>query len=383
MRRKVMKDRFRSPFAARLTACVLAVLFILGSAGCSTQTQVLMTAGTETVTVPEAKLFLYLTLEAYEEKAGENVWKLRIDGESALEAACRSALSSMQRSRTVLLHLSAGQKTLTQEEEGLVREAADNVYTRLGAETCARFGLERAAVEKIMKEEYWVSKFVSQMAYLPDMGEVDRRVEERFVWYDHLDISEYMQRVRLEGIFIYAGQWLGEEWVSYSGNVLEDSRARAEEALQAVAGGEPIVKAAEKYSEVTDLSQAPPFQEGLIRCRMYHQYYAGQMERNLWESIYRLPAGSLSGILESKYGYLIVQVGSFPQLFGNDTERYQTMLAELKEEYRAGLMEEQTGRGIEKTILEWQNDLSFKTEYALWQTVTEEVADAYFAGKNG
>ena len=380
MKQKTSK-RSAGFLSRRLLPVLLAAMCVFSGAGCAHETPVLMTVGSETVTAPEARLFLYMTLEAYEEKAGENVWKLRVNGESAPEAAARSALSSMLRSRTVLLHLTAGQKTLTQEEEGWVKEAADNACSRLGDGLMERFGLDRQAVEKIIKEEYWVSKFVSQMAYLPDAGEVDRLVEEHFVWYDHLDVAEYMQRVRLEGIFIATGQYLGEEWVNYSSGALSDAYMRAEEALQSLSDGMSFTETAEQYSEVSDLSQAPPFQEGLIRCRMYHQYYAGQMEQNLWESIYRLPAGSVSGILESKYGYLIVKVASFPQLLENDAERYRTTLEELKRDYRSSLLEEQTGQGIERTIREWQNDLAVKTDYALWQRVTEEVTDAYFVAE--
>ena len=69
--------------------------------GCSAP-EAVVTVADETVYEQQAMLYLALTLQTYEERAGKEIWSMRIGGMDAFDAACEAALESMIRNKTVL-----------------------------------------------------------------------------------------------------------------------------------------------------------------------------------------------------------------------------------------------------------------------------------------
>lgn len=354
-------------------AATVAILsLMLGTCACR-QTKVVMTVETETVQEHQALLYLALTVQEYEERAGKEIWQMRIGGISAFDAASEAALESLIRNQTVLVNLHASQKTLTLEEEQLVEEAAGSLIRRIGEETLSRWGISSDEVRSYMEEDYWVYKFRSQMAYMPNEEEVDRQVEEHFVWYENVDVSEYMQKIWLDAIVIYCGQDMDGEWITYSEEGRQQQYEKALEAQEKLSGGMLFEKVKEEYSEEPVVQLAPPFTEGQVQSGGGNIFYKGQLERDLWEALFKIPVGQTSGILQSDSGYLIVKVLGFPQSGPADGEVYRKKLDEAREAYRQERMEEQTGKGIRTIIDQWREELTVTVDVDQWQAAVEKV----------
>ncbi len=298
--------------------CVFLLFFL---SGCKTSP--VLTVGQNEISGEQARIYLALTLQEYEQRGGNEIWNMKIGGENAYDAACEAALSSMIRNRVVLEKRHTAKRTITQEEQKEIDQAVDRLYQRLGAETLEAWGLTREQVEKLIQEEYTVWSFLSQMDYEADQTEVERQVEEYFVWYDHLNVEEYMQKIWLDAVVIYTGQWIGGEWVEYSAEGKERQRQQAEQAAEALASGAEFEEVRKRYSEEETIRFAAPFREGLIQNDVGSVFYKGQLERNLWEPLFRIPSGEYSQILESRYGYLIVKVLGFPDTEDDAQRIYQ------------------------------------------------------------
>lgn len=357
-----------------LKAAALALVILL-TACCFRQTEAVLTVENETASYHQALLYLALTVQEYEEKAGDEVWKMRVGGRGAFDAASDAALESLIRNKTVLVNLHAAQKSLTLEEEELVEDAAVSLIRRIGEETLKEWGISKEEVRTYIQEDYWVYKFRSQMAYMPDEEEVDRQVEEHFVWYENADVSEYMQKIWLDAIVIYSGQYMDGEWISYSREQQQQQYEKAQEAQEKLSTGALFEKVKEEYGEETVVQLFPCFTEGEVRSGGGNIFYKGQLERDLWEALFKIPVGQTSGILTSEYGYLIVKVLGYPQSGVSDGNIYRKKLDEAREAYREERMQEQTGEGIRTIIDQWREDLSVTVNADQWQAAAEKVRE--------
>lgn len=356
----------------RLWLWIAAVIMLVSAVGCVKESPII-TVGDQTVSEQQAQLYLALTVQEYEQRAGQQIWDMRLGGKSAYDAACEAALASLIRNKTVYGRLQSAQKTLTQEEEELIDRAVGILYDRIGSETMAAWEMERETVREYVKEDYCVSKFISQMAYAPDMEEVERRVEEYFVWYDNIDVTEYMQKIWLDAIVIYSGQWLDGNWVPYSEEEKQKQYNKAQEAMDRLEAGETFEEVREKYTEEDLTQMALPFREGLVCFGEGNIFYKGQLERDLWEAMFRVPIGQISTVLESEYGYLIVKVLGFPQASDKDQDVYQEKLGAVREEYRLRMVEELTREGIETIINEWRDGQPVSVDTRRWQRIVDAV----------
>ena len=353
-------------------AIFLLVFMLLLGWGCKGKASV-ANVGNEEVTYQQAQLYLALTLQEYEKIGGSQIWEMKIGGLEAYDAACEAALDSMILSKTVLSRIPNRQKVLTLEEEQLIEGAVDILYERLGTETLQEWDITREEVKNYIQEDYYVSTFISQMNYSPDMGEVDRLVEEAFVWYDNVNVAEYMEKIRMDTIFLYCGQMMDDQWVSYSEEVRQAQYAKAEEALERIKAGEPFDKVRKEYSEEEKIRDAAAFNVGVVRTDNAHMFYKGQLERNLWEVLFRIPAGQISEILECEQGYLIVRVMSYPAAGKQDEKLYRKKLQEAKDAYRLQVIEEQSAQGINRIIEQWQEELYIHVDTNQWQQIMESV----------
>ncbi len=348
--------------------CVFLMLFL---SGCKTSP--VLTVGKDEISVEQARIYLALTLQEYEQRGGNEIWNMKIGGESAYDAACEAALSSMIRNRVVLEKRHTSKRTITQEEQTEIDQAVDRLYQRLGAETLESWRLTREQVEKLVQEEYTVWSFLNQMDYEADQTEVERQVEEYFVWYDHLNVEEYMQKIWLDAVVIYTGQWIGDEWVEYSAEGKERQRQQAEQVAEALASGTEFEEVRKRYSEEETIRFAAPFREGLIQNDVGSVFYKGQLERNLWEPLFRIPSGEYSQILESRYGYLIVKVLGFPDTEDDAQRIYQQKLETEREQYRQTVLKAETYKGILAIVEQWQEETEVHIDTAQWQRVTESL----------
>ncbi len=367
---------FGRAFLGKAAVICLALIFFAaaGLAGCRARTEKpVMEVGTQQVYAPQARLYLLLCLEAFENEAGESIWQMKVGGRDAYDAACEAAYASMLRSRTVLGQLRSSQKELSGEENARIEAALAVLKDNVGEAKLASYGITDELALQYLKEDYLVSRFIDQMSYMPDSEEVLRELEETFVWYENLDVSEYMQRIQMDAIFLYSGQYLDGEWVPYSQDVRENQMKKAQEAYERLTQGESFESVRAEYSELAVGEKAPCFTVGLIQSGGWGMYYKGQLERDLWESVFRVPAGQFSRVLESDTGYVIVQAISYPAAVDADVQAYAGKLETLRDEYREKITQEHAGEGIENLINDWQEEQSVYLDEDAWRKITEQL----------
>jgi hypothetical protein len=345
----------------------VAWLLLLTSLGGCSAPEVVVTVADETVYEQQAMLYLALTLQAYEEQAGKEIWNMRIGGMDAFDAACEAALESMIRNKTVLSRRHSTQTTLISNQEE-IEQAASNLRDRIGAETLDEWGITQEQVIACIEEDYRVYQALQQISYLPDTDEIEERVDEYFVWYDHVDVDEYMERIWLDAIIVYTGQFMDGEWIQATGN---GAYEKAEEAMAALEAGASFDEVKQQYNEEENLATAPCFTAGVVQSQSGNFFYKGQLERDLWEELFRIPVGQTSDVLTTEYGYLIVRVIGFPGAEENDRVLYQRKLEEVREEYRQQISQEMIQEGLESTIDQWRQELSVTVHMEKWQQIME------------
>lgn len=355
-----MKKRVKAVFALGI------LLVLLG--GCKRPVAVVTVEG-ETVYEQQATLYLALTLKAYEEQAGKEIWNMRIGGVDAFDAACEAAMESMIRNKTVLIRRHGTQTTLIGDEEE-IRRSSENLTERIGAQTLEGWGITKEQVESCVSEDYRVYQALQQITYLPDEEEIEERVDEYFVWYDHVDVDEYMERIWLDAVVIYTGQFMDGEWVEATG---KGAYEKAQEAKAALDGGASFEAVKKEYNEEKNIASAPCFTVGVVQAQSGNIFFKGQLERDLWEELFRIPIGQNSEILTTEYGYLIVRVVGFPEKELNDRALYHRKLEEAREEYRQEMTQKMIQEGIESTIDQWRQELSVTVHMEAWQRIIENL----------
>lgn len=371
--------RLRKRFAAICLALIIAAaggLSTAGLAGCRAikAEKPVLEVGSQEIYAPQARLYLLLCLEAYESEAGASIWQMKVGGRDAYDAACEAAYASMLRSRTVLEQMRSAQKALTDDDNARIAEAFTALQEKVGTEKLAAYGITDELALQYLQEDYLVARFIAQMSYIPDPEEVERQLAETFVWYENLDVADYMQRIQMDAVFLYSGQFLDGEWIPYSQEMQKIQMQKAQEAYEKLMLGESFEDVRAEYSELSMVGEkAPCFTAGLIQCGGRNLYYKGQLERDLWESVFRVPAGQFSRVLETDTGYVIVQAISYPAATDSDLQAYAGKLDAIREEYRERITRELAAQGIEDLIRDWQQEETVQLDEDAWRQITEQM----------
>ena len=140
-----MRKRVKAVFALGI------LLVLLG--GCKRPVAVVTVEG-ETVYEQQATLYLALTLKAYEEQAGKEIWNMRIGGVDAFDAACEAAMESMIRNKTVLI-IAHRMRTVAGADKIVVLENGKTVQQGSPAELMEQDGLYRHMVRIQQESADW------------------------------------------------------------------------------------------------------------------------------------------------------------------------------------------------------------------------------------
>lgn len=367
---KRLRACFCSSLRLFLVLCLLFQTLFLTS-GCSSDYAGLLRVDDVSITASKARIYLALVARQYEEKAGEDIWSMELESKPAWDTACDAALSSLIRNQVVLNHLRPSQTMVSEEEEEKIRTACAAVRNSLGSDVIESWGIDNDTLYTYMLEDFCVSQYISEMSFIVDEAEIDRKMEEYFVWYDHLDASEYMKKVILDAIIIYTGQYIDGEWVSFSEDVREEQRVKAQNAAAFLESGYAFSMVKEALNEEPVQGDSPMFRQGLVVNTGSHAMYKGQMDRDLWEPVFKIPLGGYSGAIPCQFGYVIVHVTTYPA--DGTEEEYQEKLSQLKEEYRERLYESYSGTGINQIIDEWERETTITLNQNLWKEITDSM----------
>ncbi len=320
----------------------------------------------------EALIYLRLTLMEYEEIAGENVWDLSPGGRDAFQMAADNALDSVIRVK------------LVQPDNGVVSQS---VHTKLSAKVVElkeklgeawikKMDISDVMLYRILAENYWAAEFESKLKY--DAGDIakdiDARVENAFAEYNDTDTEIYLQKVRLQSIMCYTGEWVEGVWIQYPEERQKEKQILMEEVSKRIKEGEDFSQLCKEYNEMREFGN-PLFSQGIFKNRDGGFFYRGQIYADLVEQIFRLSEGQCSEVIETEYGYLIVKVQKYPERSEQDLLIYKNTLANEKLEYRNELIATLRKQKIEEEVERLRQGTRVEVQYTEWDKILREYVE--------
>lgn len=354
MSRQVKKERNR-PSRKRIGGIAVAILIMVGLLCLylypkrPDQTVVLQ-VNDEQISASEAMIYHLLMQEQFENMVSEDIWELEILGLDPNQTELERVLESIIRVKAI--QPAAG--SVTEKEEEDLKRKADTLEAYLGDAYMQQHGIDRTLVEKVVEENYLAYRYENQATFLPGSNEeeIHTKMNEIFARYDHLNVEQYTRSATLMPMMFFTGEWVEGEWVSYP----EAQKAVILEKVQKVYENldpDNFKRFAAEYADSTELENNPVFEEGVVQNPNmdFGTVYFGQMKQEVAEVVWGTPMNTVSPLIETEYGYLIVKVVSFLPAGQDDGAVYEAGLAEVKAQYRSKVIEELKRQRMQE---EWQ-----------------------------
>ena len=333
---------------------------------------VLVTINGEEVSEAEGRLYLEMMERIYEEKGGKEIWDIPLSGQDSRKTAEENALDSLI--RTKILAREYDPARLTDSDRRNIERGIIKVTTLLGEKHLKAIGLEAEDLARIMEESYRAFRFERGMSFLPGTmeSELDQRVAEAFIAYEVADQDAYLQRVSIDAIMIYTGEWIDGTWVRYPASQREEKLARMEEAYARIQAGGQFALTRNWYTEDKILTDSPVLSEGVVVSEDPAEYlYQGQIQDDVAEAIFKTPAGETTGILETQYGYILVKVLGFSKPGYLDQKRYEEVVDQAREEYRTELIQELEAEQLESEYSRLLEQAAVDIHEDVWDRITK------------
>ncbi len=358
----------------RISVCLL-LCFLLLLPACRQQEEidtVLMTINGEPVEAVEGRLYLEMTRQIYEERGGQEIWTMDLRGRDSARTASDNALDSLIRTKVTAREFDASR--LTDSDLRIIERSVALLRAAIGEERMQVLSLSEKDLERYMEESYRAYRFESSMSFLPGTmeDELNAQVDGRFVAYEVADRDSYLDKVRLDAIMIYTGVWIDDAWVQYPASQREEKLKTMQKAQQAIEEGLPFSAARILYSEDRDVTDCPLFNEGVIRSGSGTTgLYRGQIQSAVADTIFKTPSGETTEILDTEYGYLLVQVHSFQEPEAIDYQNYRTQLVRARQQYRMQLEKELSEEQLESEYLRALSETDIVIHEEVWNRIVQ------------
>ncbi|MCI8633794.1 MAG: hypothetical protein HFE64_09995 [Lachnospiraceae bacterium] len=334
---------------AALTAMLAAGLLILSLQSGKRADQIrILQVGDEMVYANEAMVYWHLLCNEFEGMATEEIWDLQILGLDPKQTAMDRVLESIVRIKAIQPLVSS----LKEGEAEALQAQVERLQRELGQAYMDKHQIDEALLRQILEENYKAYRYEKEAKFLAGSNEeqIAQRQREAFAVYEVLDRQQYLQTAAVRFLMMYTGQWADGEWISYSDAQKELILQEAEE-LHAQLTPETFGQMVKEREEAEQ--ENPVFSQGAVQHKKgeYGYLYYGQIDPEAAEIIFQTSLGEITPVIETEYGYLIVQVISYCTPTPTDEMEYEKQLESAKEAYRMQLMEELKHERLEE---EWQ-----------------------------
>lgn len=330
---------------------------------------VVLEVNEEEISVSEAMIYHRLMQRQFEMMGSENIWDLNILGLDPEQTEMERVLESIIRVKTI--QPVAGMADEVEEKEIIAKANALEEF--LGQDYIQKHEINRELIEKVVRENYLAYRYEKKATFLPGSNEEDikEKMNDIFSRYDHLNVELYTRAVTLRPMMFYTGEWVEGEWVTYS----EAQKAVILEMVQRIYENlewSNFKDYAEGFADCITIEDNPVFSEGVVQNPKmnYGTVYFGQMKQEVAEQVWSTESGAISKLIETEYGYLIVEVISYLPGRENEVQVYEERLEKVKEEYRSRIIEELKDQRMEE---EWQR-LEQESKVLRYEEVWENYA---------
>ena len=327
----------------------------------------------EQISVSEAMIYHRLMQRQFEIMASEEIWNLDILGLDPLQTEMERVLESIIRVKAI--QPAAG--VINEREKADLNRKADQLEQFLGTSYMQEHCIERALIEKVVAENYLAYRYEKKATFLPGSNEEDinDKMNDIFARYDHLNVEQYTRSVTLMPMMFFTGEWVEGEWVSYP----EAQKAVILDKVQKVYDNldpDNFKRFAEEYADSVELEKNPVFEEGVVQNpnMNFGSVYFGQMKQEVAEIIWGTKMNSVSQLIETEYGYLVVKVVSFLPSGQNDAAIYEAGLNDMKTQYRSRVIEELKGQRMQEEWQRLEQECAIVRFDQVWEDYVEQVA---------
>lgn len=350
-----------------LLLCVTGML-----TGCEKKEDILLSIENEEVPLREGMVYLKLAADDFEALGGQDIWKISLTGKDAVQTVGERALQSLVRTKVLAREWTGD---VTQEEQLELEAMRGQLEEALGKEFCKQWKITEEVLERVLRESFFADQYQTSQMFTTNQEELQNKVDEAFAWYDNTDVEAYLQKVRLLPLMVYTGEWADGTWVEYPEERKEEKRAKIQEAYGRLEAGEDFQEVAARFGEDESASDNRLLNEGIIRAVGDRTaFYRGQIQPDLAERIFRIPANEHTDIISVKYGFIIVFVLEYPETAALDRRQYTAQLEIAKKQYREDLMAGFQLRGFNDLYEQIEQRTPIRIDEELW---TKAVADFF------
>ena len=364
----------------RIIIVVLILALLLGGGAyyiirSQDQEKVILVVNGESVYVNEAMVYWKIMQMEFESVGGEDLWNVSVLGLDPTQTAIDRTLESIVRVK--IAKPIAGQ--IYMAESGTIEEAAQKLKTKLGEDYCAEYGITDDLIQKVVSENYLALRYEENAHFRTSdfENDIEQGLKEQFGVYDEYDQAEYLKTYIILPMMFYTGQWVGDEWISYS-DTQKDAILATAKAVLDVSNVHNFRDIASYFSDDSTVANNPVFHRGAVinPTERFGNVYLGQMEASVAEVLQKTMINEMTDIIVTEYGYLVCLVTGVREAQESDYAQYEQQLIREKETYREDLLESLKEQRMEE---EWERleQESVITRYReRWSLYVKEHVDS-------
>lgn len=284
----------------RFAALMLACLFIFSLSACSAKkTSYVLTIDGQRISKGEYMVYLYEQKKSFEERGGVDIWEADFDGTSAEDVAKQNAINSLTLVKAAVARADSLHVSLDDNDTAEIASEAAALYNDIGNATATLMDVNEDDIKKIIKESH-----IQQKVY--DLVTEGFQVNEA-------DFEQYFNEHYNSEIDMYNNLTIKQIYFPLDSEASTANYDKATEARAKINNGESFEKVQEEY---TESEKKDAF---LLEDEMY--------DDNINTTLYHLPKGGVSDVLEGTDGYYIFKIVSV------ETADISSVKEGLKNEY--------------------------------------------------
>lgn len=363
---KQIRRRDRAGFRRRNFG-TLALLLMLGVlvTGCAGEkesgagggTKVVLTTGFDkdevfkigTASCKKAEVMVYLTnmQNQYEGVYGEQIWQRKV-GDKTLEDKVKDVvLARLAQIKTMNLLAQQRNVTLSEQEEQMVCEAAEEYYASLGDAETEKLGVDEQLTEQLYREYALANKVYSQIieSTNPEISDDEARM------------------VTVDQIFLKTYALDGEgNRTAYTQSAKNAAEEKIKSIRQMVLDGEDFGTLAARYCEDSQLTVS---------------FCKGEKDAALEEAAFNLGKGEVSQVIETEDGFYLLKCISTLDRQQTDANK-QRIMAQRKEEAFTNIYQQFMRTQIRSLNEELWDEITFVKDADVTTTSFFDVYNQYF-----
>ena len=283
-----MKYRFCKKILTILLAAVLALSTLTACGDNDGGTKVVFTTGfgkdevfrigDESCTKAELMVYLTTTQNQYESVYGTEIWNTSLNGVTLEENVKETVLAKIAQIKTMYLLALEKELSLDEQEEELVKQAAEEYFQSLNEVEIEQMGVELKTIETLYREYALADK-----VYQHIIQDVNPEISD-----------DEARTITVQHIFIRTWTTDGSGTrIAYSDTAKQAAYEKALEIReQAVDGEHDFMELASKYSEDSNIT---------------YSFGKGEMDEAYETAAFMLETDEVSQVVETEVGYHIIK----------------------------------------------------------------------------